>query len=188
MKRAASTGWEMPLPPACSGSQDCRLRFQGHMPHMLPLGKQMSDILSANKVAGSGTRSLSMRTDAVFVDCGDTVALDLPLPEGTSASDVQVSGGADYLVIRARNPTAPPLLSVVQLYSTVSPSDTRTEAPADGRLRVILRKLDASLRWPSLEAQDEPQVRPSPPDMQLPAANADSACFAETPTASGCNC
>lgn len=106
-----------------------------------------------------------MRTDAVFVDCGDTIALDLPLPDGTSASDVQISGGADSLTVRLRDaqgqvPASPPLLSVVQLYSTVSPSDTRIESPADGRLRLILRKLDANLRWPSLEAQDEAQVLP----------------------------
>ena len=87
------------------------------------------------------------------------------MPVGISAQDVQVSGGADSLIIRppvapADDADAAPLLSVRQLYSTVSPADTRIESPAQGRLRVILRKLDSNIHWPGLEATDGPAVRP----------------------------
>ena len=100
-----------------------------------------------------------MDSDAVFIDCGLTVTIDLALPKGTPARDIRISGGADSLVVRVGGDLiVPPLFSVVQLYSTVSPEDTRTVSPVEGRLLITLRKLDSNLHWPSLEVPDEPQV------------------------------
>ena len=113
----------------------------------------------ASFVLNGGMHPHGAGSDPVFIDCGSTVTLDLPLPEGTPAGDVFVSGGADSLVVRVGDdPAVPPLFSVIQLYSTVSPDDTRTESPVEGRLRITLQKLEPNLRWPSLGVQDEPQV------------------------------
>ena len=83
--------------------------------------------------------------------------VDLSIHSGT-AEDVHVSGGADALVIRTDDAEAAPFLSVVQLFSTIDPAETRVEVPANGTLRVTLRKLNPDLPWPGLEAQDAPQV------------------------------
>jgi hypothetical protein len=92
------------------------------------------------------------------MDAGPDVVVELPVESGTAAEDLHVSGGADDLVIRSSDAAEAPLLSVVQLYSTVNPGGTRVKVPADGTLRVTLRKLDPDLPWPGLEARNAPQV------------------------------
>ena len=96
--------------------------------------------------------------EPVFKDAGTHVVVELPVKRGTAAEDFHISGRADALVIHSSDTAEAPLLSVVQLYSTVDPEGTRVEVPADGRLRVTLRKLDPDLPWPGLEARDAPQV------------------------------
>ena len=96
-----------------------------------------------------------------FRDAGTDVVVELPVSCGTTAQDVRVSGGADALAIRTGDAEAP-LLSVLQLYSTVEPAATRIEVPADGSVQVTLRKLDPDLPWPSLHAQDAPQASGRP--------------------------
>ena len=95
--------------------------------------------------------------EPTFRDAGDNVVVELPVPSGTAEQDVHVSGGADALIVSTRDAEAP-LLSVVQLYSTVDPAATRVEVPTDGTLQVTLRKLDPGLPWSSLHAQDAPPV------------------------------
>ncbi len=100
-------------------------------------------------------------SEPTFRDAGEDVVVELPVPSGMAAEDVRVSGGADALVIRTSDAAAP-LLSVVQVYSTVDPAATRVEVPTDGTLRITLRKLDPDLAWPGLHAQDAPQVSSTP--------------------------
>ncbi len=95
--------------------------------------------------------------EPTFRDAGPDVVVELPVPRGTAAENVRVSGGADALAVQMSEAEAL-LLSVVQLYSTVDPAATHMEVLADGTLRVTLRKLDPDLPWPSLHAQDAPQV------------------------------
>ena len=99
--------------------------------------------------------------EPTFTDAGEDVVVEVPIESGIAAEDVHISGGADALAIRTGE-AGPPLLSVLQLYSTVAPAETRVEVPGDDTLRVTLRKLDPGMPWPSLHAQEAPQVTVSP--------------------------
>lgn len=97
--------------------------------------------------------------EAHIVDKGDTVDVLVHVPQGTSEGDVTVSGGADALQVQLKD--APrPLLSVLQLYSTVDPMLTQGRIDDGSQLVISLHKRDASLAWPGLDAvREEPEAQ-----------------------------
>lgn len=93
---------------------------------------------------------------AHLLDHGDTVEVILGMPPGASEHDVSISGGADSLQVTVAGQPQP-LLSVLQLYSTVDPQQTQLRVD-DGRLTITLHKRDPSLAWPGLHAvREEPE-------------------------------
>ncbi len=94
--------------------------------------------------------------EAHVADRRDTVDVFVQVPPDTADADVTVSGGADALQVQVKD--APqPLLSIMQLYSTVDPALTSWRID-DSQLVISLHKRDASLRWPGLNAmREEPE-------------------------------
>lgn len=95
--------------------------------------------------------------EAHVVDRRDTVDVFVQVPPDTADAEVTVSGGADALQVQVKD--APqPLVSIMQLYSTVDPALTRWRIDDGGQLVISLHKRDASLRWPGLNAiREEPE-------------------------------
>lgn len=86
-----------------------------------------------------------------FNDCGSTVRISLEV--SGSALDIDVQSTGDSLKVVDKR-TSRTLLNVLQLFSTVDASATRSSM-SDGNLMITLTKLETNLPWPSLEAQTD---------------------------------
>ncbi len=102
-----------------------------------------------------------------FNDCGSTVRISLEV--SGSALDIDVQSTGDSLKVVDKR-TSRTLLNVLQLFSTVDASATRSSMScdqtcwlakalqfslSDGNLMITLTKLETNLPWPSLEAQTD---------------------------------
>lgn len=88
-----------------------------------------------------------------FRDLGSRIEVQLQVASALASSDVCVHATADSLRATDRKSSAV-LLHVTQLYSTIAAAAAEHKV-SDGRLTITLQKLDQTLNWPHLEAQNE---------------------------------